>query len=425
MKLFGSGNGKPGKNRTTEDRSANYRTAPKRASQQEALKAFLLLISSLFVLVSVLVMCISLISKSAGSDKVSFLPQSNKLRYEINVTPPTSPPEDVLAGLTAPESVHGASVLNILIGFCADSSDSMDAIMLANIDLENRNAALLSIPRDTYISGNYELPKVSQVYHEAGAGERGAEALKEKVKEMIGFWPDYYLIFNDDALSLLVEQAGGSIDFDMDSGPAYSDLPSGTKTITEKNAMKVFQYNSDYSDVETDPARVQRAFLQTLLSQQLKTSTDLSADTVALHELLNTDLSVSDLTYIAQLLKSVDIMTIFSRALPGGEIDVEDVPYYQVDIEEAVAMLNERFNPLEDELTIYDVNFRQLTGDSGDGEFSEYGFHNNNGSTEAPTEDDSEDTTDQPPEESTTPVEETQNTEAPTDPPATDPTETP
>ena len=428
MKLFGSGKGRSDKRNMTSGRTTPQRESSKGASQQESLKAFLMLICSLFVLSAVLVMCISLINKSAGSTQLSFMPKTNELKYEVNTAPPTTPAEDPLVNFAAPESLYDASMLNILIGFGDDSAESMDAIMLANFDLESKEMALLSIPRDTYISGNYELPKVSQVYHEAEGGERGAEALTEKVKEMIGFWPDYYLIFDEDALALLVEQAGGIVSFDMGVSPDYSELSNGTKTITSDNVMKVFQYRSDYTDVETEPARKQRLFFQTLLDQLVRSSEDLTADAAALHELVGTDLSVSDLTYLTHFLKDVDLMSAFSRALPGGEIDVEDILYYEVNVEDAVAMLNEIFNPLEDALTIYDVNFRQKTGASGEGEFSDYGFPTEE-STKDPDENDSEDT-DGESEESTSPDVETEApteppTEAPTDPPAEDPTQTP
>ena len=111
---------------------------------------------------------------------------------------------------------------------------------------------------------------------------------------------------------------------------------------------------------------------------------------------LVTDLNQKQLVYLALLLRETDLYSAYSRALPGGEIEVDDVFYYQVDIEKAVDMLNEQFSPLENELDEFDVNFRQLTGDSGDGEYSDYGFSDSTESTASgdDDDDDSDDTTD-------------------------------
>ena len=73
-------------------------------------------------------------------------------------------------------------------------------------------------------------------------------------------------------------------------------------------------------------------------------------------------------------------------------------------------ILNEAFNPLDEDLTVFDVNFRQLTGDSGEGSYSSFGFGNGQNNTGAGnTTDSSVDTSDN--------TDTTDTTEAPTEAP--------
>ena len=99
----------------------------------------------------------------------------------------------------------------------------------------------------------------------------------------------------------------------------------------------------------------------------------------------DTDLSADDLAYLGHLLQGTDMKSIYSRALPGEVIEAGGKSYYQVDAEEAVNILNEIFNPLDDDLTVYDVNFRQLTGGSGEGSYSDFGFGNGQNNTDDST----------------------------------------
>ena len=128
---------------------------------------------------------------------------------------------------------------------------------------------------------------------------------------------------------------------------------------------------------------------------------------------------------MAILLRNIDLYAAYSRALPGGEIEIDYVLYYQVDIEDALEMLNAQFSPLEQDLDEFDVNFRQLTGDSGDGEYSDYGFSDSTESTASEDDDDSDDDTTDPDEtedpEQTEDSESTENTEESSEPEETDP----
>ena len=90
--------------------------------------------------------------------------------------------------------------------------------------------------------------------------------------------------------------------------------------------------------------------------------------------------------YFGYLLKDTSFAASFSRALPGTEIAIGDYAFYQVDPNEALELINTNFNPLEEPLTVFDLNFRQKTGSSTEGDFSDFGFTRKTEATEETTE---------------------------------------
>ncbi len=429
MKIFGNrkrhSNHQRGKNTEVNE-------TPIQEEQCSPRKAIFLFCGALCIFIGVLVMCLLLIQKSGA--QTGELPEAGikELDYVVNELPPESTdPTEPLPELTAPASANDSDILNILLISPEEATLRTDTLMLLKLDLGSRDVSLLSLPRDTYISGNYELPKLHQVFYAADGGQRGAEAVKEKVKEMIGFWPDYYFVLDQQTMSLLVEQAGGSVDFYVPSAPDYSELTAGNQSLTGASALKLLQYREDYSEIETDSTGVQRDFFLALLEQYLENTEDIMANAAQIAATAETDLSENDLAYLIDFLKRAKLEDAYDTCLPGKEIKVDGEYFFQVDVEDAVELLNTHFNPLEEELSIYDVNFRQKTGASGEGNYSDFGFPSTE--TTAPTEDETEETEpssgDETPEPSSEPESSSEEpTQAPTDPPTDPPadsTETP
>lgn len=396
MKLFGSSKD----NRRSSDVN-RYHVNPNPSSVKEeaenspsqATKAILYLIAAASMFLLSLILIFSLINKSGAVIELPAQEQTvYPLSYQVNISAPIQvDPEIEVEPLV---SKHGSDKINILLIVPNDGAKRSDAVMLLNLDMKNRAVSLLSIPRDTYIAGNYEDPRFSQVYHSAEGGKKGAEAVREMLRGMMGFAADYYIVLKEEALAAMVSQSE-EIRFTVPNEPAFSLLPAGERVFQGNDAMQLFSYRNDYTDVETDPPRIQRQFLQLLLRSFTEGEDSAVAERVAsLTPTLITDLNQKQMTYLALLLQDLDLESAYSRALPGGEIEVKELFYYQVDIAQALEMLNAQFSPLSSVLDEFDVNFRQLTGDSGDGEYSDYGFSDSTESTDE--SEDSDDETDDP-----------------------------
>lgn len=371
------------------------------------------LVLSVTVFLCSIVACLGLIIRSGQSSNE---PTMELHIDDIHYVTEGSGAEDTTtesdAELTAPISVNDSAILNILtVGIDLDTMQT-DTMMIISIDTTTAVPSMLSLPRDTYIAGDYDIPKLNRIYSENG--DRGAAALKEAAENMLGFRFDKYVFFDDEALSQLVDSIG-PIEFDVPSDPDYHVLTPGKQKLSDLDAFGLFRYNEEYTDVETEPYKVQRDFMAALLDTLLLDRENLLTNAELICQSANTDFAAQELAYLGELLESPCFASAFSRALPGGEISVDGEYFYQVDPESACNMLNERFNPLTDALTEYDVNFRQKQGASGEGEMPTWGFGGGTSGSSGTTES-TDELPDEPTEETSNDSDELEPNEDPTEP---------
>lgn len=377
------------------EREAQERLLPMQEKEQPSdehrlsskTRALILCISSICVFAATLVMVLLLINNSKEPITIGQPQQPKELQYVVNVNPPAK--VDAPVELVPPAGVNDSTTLNILLLAADAAGERMDTVILVNVDTVTREVGMLSIPRDTYISGNYDIPKLNEVYAAAKGGKRGIEALREKIKEMIGFWPDYYFIIDEDVLSLALDMVNG-VDFEVPSKPAYCSLNSGKLPLSGKKAIELFRFDEDYDDVDPAPTRVQRDFLAALFDELLTEQDDetIEKNAKSLIDVADTDLTENDLLYFRYLLQDVGFDPSVSEALEGEEITVKGESYFEVDPQKACDQLNNGFNPIANKrLTVYQLNFRQKTGSSTDGHYSSFGFPTTKKeTTEAPTD---------------------------------------
>ena len=163
------------------------------------------------------------------------------------------------------------------------SENLTDTIMLASYDPKTQEAALLSIPRDTFIGNdvNYASTwdKINAVY------QNGAENTLKEVRELTGINVQYYLKVDTEALKVLVDEIGG-VYFDVPIDMHYTDrrqnlyidLKAGYQLLDGDKAEQVvrFRHNSDgttypyeYGGEDLGRMKTQRAFLTALIEQCL------------------------------------------------------------------------------------------------------------------------------------------------------------
>lgn len=362
-------------------------------------KSMAVLLAALALFVTTALMCFYLIEKSGQPYELpEQLSNNAKVDYVVNSQPSTL--ETVKTkDPDAPTGVNNSVILNTLLVSLDETSYRTEAVMLMSVNLDDYSVSLVSLPRDTYISGNYENSTINDIYREKDDGKgRGIRALQEAVEGMVGFKIDYHYVVTQETLTNALDAIDGlrfrvpRLDF--------CALDSGTRKMDGEDAIQLFTYDPDYYDIDLEGPDTQRKFLLSLMSELIATNDEGEMKSRAQAVLNNAETNVDEdtLLYFFKKLTRKSFDDAYSATMPGEIISLgEDegldytVEYYQVSQEDAVSVLNEYFNPLEKALTVFNINFRQKSGLSTDGEYQEYGFHNHNngsqngGSTTKPT----------------------------------------
>ncbi len=265
-------------------------------------------------------------------------------------------------------------VYNILLLGLDDDGTRTDTIMIAHLDARDHTVALLSIPRDTYIYGNYAVPKINSVY--GGDGEEGVERLKETLASMLGFQVDGYVLVDLQAFVEIIDLVGG-ITFDVPQRMYYSDptqnlyidLYAGLQTLNGKQAMGLVRYRSGYAAADIRRVEVQREFLQAAAEQllSLKTLTQLQSIVETCIQYVKTDLTLGNILYFAQELLKCDLDAMESFTLPGNGVGLSSGSYYSAYPSQVLEMVNEYFNPYDTDISASSLHLRTASSSSSSG----------------------------------------------------------
>ena len=169
------------------------------------------------------------------------------------------------------------------------SENLIDTIMLASYDPKTQEAALLSIPRDTFVgtseSNASPSDKINAIYNMYTNKQKGLEKLLEKVRKLTDIDVRYYVMVDTKALRALVDEIGG-VTFDVPIDMKYDDnrqnlhinLKAGVQKLNGDKAEQVVRfrhnnngttYPSSYGVQDIGRMKTQRAFLTALAKQTL------------------------------------------------------------------------------------------------------------------------------------------------------------
>lgn len=235
-----------------------------------------------------------------------------------------------------------------------------DTMLLLSIDAASRKAALISLPRDTYVSGGYGVPKLNSALGAGGGGKEGMEELLRQVTELIGYKPDGYALVDLDGFVEMIDLLGG-VDFEVPQRMYYNDptqdlhidLQEGMQHLDGEQAMGLVRFRSGYAQADLRRVEVQRDFLKAVADQHLKLENLPKAPLLAGKFLAGTttDLTSGNLLWIARTLLTCDRETIRMETMPGVPRTIKGGSYYIVNAAEAAALLNECANPYKTEIT--------------------------------------------------------------------------
>ena len=173
----------------------------------------------------------------------------------------------------------------LLIGISEDIDSTLtDTIIVCRYNPQTGKAAMLSIPRDTYVGANEAEAKGNEKINSIYA--KNPDKLYRTVEKMTGLHLDYYAVINNNAVIEVVDAIGG-VEFDVPIDMNYDDptqnlhihLSKGVQIIDGEKAEQLlrFRHNNDgtsypasYGDNDFGRMKTQRNFMMAAAKQTLQ-----------------------------------------------------------------------------------------------------------------------------------------------------------
>ncbi|MEC9488552.1 MAG: LCP family protein [Halanaerobium sp.] len=227
--------------------------------------------------------------------------------------------------------------LNILVvGYDSsiNGSPRADTIMLVSIDMEDKKAGILSIPRDTrvIIPGKEGYQKIN-----ASHAYGGIELTKKTIEEFLDVPVDYYVESDFAGFQKIIDILGGveinvekALNYEDRAGGLYIDIPAGMQRLDGEKALQYVRYRGElYGDI----GRIQRQqkFLRAVTGQLLRGGTILKLPDLIkeISTAVDTNFTVNDLLKLFKLMKDIELHDLEMATLPGDPANISgDEPGY-------------------------------------------------------------------------------------------------
>lgn len=274
--------------------------------------------------------------------------------YAVNYT--IGEDEEILsADGTKVETTKKKDVINALV--CGINENLTDTMIYVRYDVNSGKIAMMSIPRDTYVTNDY------CVGHKLNAIYRGKNVvpLVEEIQELLDVKIDYYLIFDTEMVHELVDAVGGveievpmRMKYDDPTQNLHIDLQKGLQVLNGKQAEMFvrFRHNNDmtvgYSMGDLDRTKVQQTFIKAFAKTALSASNIPKYPELIKIALEHTDTNVTvreALKYATDATK-IDVENIISLTAPGEAKYIDNLSYFVLDEDETRKVIKEQFNTM-------------------------------------------------------------------------------
>jgi LCP family protein required for cell wall assembly len=281
--------------------------------------------------------------------KVTKIDEATGSEVEVDVEEPAS---------------HQAGIYNILICGTDDDGTRTDTIIIAHLNTNTHETALMSIPRDTVVtSGSGRIMKINSVY--AGGKEEGMKRLETKLGSMLGFELDGYVLVDLDAFKATVDLVGG-VNFDVPQDMYYNDpsqnlhinLSKGYQLLDGEKAMELVRFRKGYASQDIQRTKVQQDFLKALAKQcvSIGSLTKIKQFADIFYTYVLTDMTVGNMVYFGQELLQCDFDKMKSYTVEGEGMMINGGSYYPLYASSILKIVNESFNPYDADITAANIN---------------------------------------------------------------------
>lgn len=238
--------------------------------------------------------------------------------------------EPVIEKSELEQLIEASDRVNFLV-FAHDGSRA-DTIMFVSFDPTHQYLDIVNIPRDTYwlVEGYTERAdhkKINAVYGHAGE-KGGSQGLKQEISNMLQVPVNYYVKFNYEGASEVVDVLGGvevNVPFDMKYDDPYAtpelhiDIKAGVQTLDGKNAVDYLRWRQNNDSVKSagDLPRIGR--MQEFIKVAVKKSMSLKLPSVVATGIkhVQTDIAANLAIALADDAIGMSVNDITAVTIPG------------------------------------------------------------------------------------------------------------
>jgi polyisoprenyl-teichoic acid--peptidoglycan teichoic acid transferase len=213
----------------------------------------------------------------------------------------------------------------LLLGVDARNGETVsrsDTIILASVDTQVNRVAMVSIPRDTKISGsaNGGMDKINSA-NVVGGPEMAVSKVEDLMNEKI----NYYIEIDFEGFKNIIDTLGGvtiNVDQRMYKPSEGIDLKPGIQKLNGSDALAFVRFRG-YTNGDIDRTTHQQEFLKALGKELLQPSTIVKLPTLIKEAQANvkTNLGLTDMLKIASWAPRFSSDSIVAQTLPGSFSD--------------------------------------------------------------------------------------------------------
>ena len=331
----------------------------KKKRKKSKLKRFIGICFILFILLGVGTATVIWISTQNAINKFT----ESGLTEEI-----IDPLSAVALGLDA-KKLASLERINVLVmgeSGIGDGYNLTDSIMVASYNPQTQQAAILSIPRDTYV-GKKDKNSASQNYlasYKVNAAYRNGENIPETVElvgNLTGIDLEYYILIDTNAVISLVDTVGGitfnvpiDMDYDDDTQDLHIHLQAGEQLIDGEKAEQLlrFRHNNDgssypteYGDNDLGRMRTQREFIQEAARQLIKIENVPKAVSIMdiVFKNIRTNIDFETAKYYIPYIFKFNAENIVSDMVPGVPEKVNGIWIYSANKAQTLQVVEDLF----------------------------------------------------------------------------------
>ncbi len=255
-------------------------------------------------------------------------------------------------GLDLKQTIEGQFTV-LFLGFDSTENGSgllHDVNYMIQFNLRTASMNILQIPRDTY-TPSYTTAythKFNSVYNFGNEKKSNIQRVVDCVQENYGVPIDAYVTTTCDNVAEIIDIVGG-VPIDMPYPVVFEAdkvIPNGEQVLSGEETEWFLRFRYGYRDGDVGRVQAQRIFMAAAMRKAISMNSVQifsAMNKIYKQELIATDMSMEDISRLADLAGTIDMENVNIFMLPGEYTTAGDQSIWSVHKSAALEILNEHF----------------------------------------------------------------------------------